>query len=61
MVEKIKAMFQSVRFWYCIGLGLVIYFKGTGLDTAVANALQAFFLAGITVRTVDSAAEKIGA
>lgn len=61
MVEKIKEMFSSVRFWYCIGLGLTIYFKSTGMDAALANALQAFFVAGITVRTVDSAAEKIGA
>jgi len=61
MVEKIKAMFSSVRFWYCIGLGLVIYLEGTGMDEAVANALKAFFIAGITVRTVDSAATKIGA
>ena len=60
MLEKIKEMLGSVRFWYSIGLGLVIYLKATGMDPALANALEAFFIAGITVRTVDSAAEKVG-
>ena len=61
-MEKIKEMFGSVRFWYAMGLGLVIYLETTGgMDKAVADALKAFFLAGITVRTVDSAATKIGA
>lgn len=62
MVEKIKEMFGSIRFWYAIGLGLVFYFEAVGtMDGATATALKAFFVAGMTMRTVDSAATKIGA
>ena len=62
MFDKIKEMFGSIRFWYAIGLGLVFYFEATGvMDEATGNALKSFFVAGMTMRTADSVAKKIGA
>lgn len=61
-MEKIKAMFGSIRFYAALALGMVIYFETTGMmDTATANALKAFLVTAITVRTADSVATKIGA
>jgi hypothetical protein len=52
MLDKIKFVLSSSRFWAIIGIAIVGYVKGLGfIDAAVADALVVLFGGYVAVRT----------
>lgn len=62
MLDKIKELLGSVRFWGVTAgaLSQVLAFFGA-LDTELANILTGYFGVVITIGSVDSIATKFGA
>lgn len=61
MIEKIKAILGSIRFWQLvIGALIVILGKEGVISQAIADAIAGILGISVTIGTVDKAAQQLG-